>query len=426
MTLTPIGYMPRIADTRLKFMLDSFGAVCVEGPKWCGKTWFSLNQCNSATLIGDPRNNFETRNRVMIDVDYAFRGDRPHLIDEWQEVPSLWDATRFNVDKYNEKGIYVLTGSSTPVYKGIYHSGAGRIGRMRMRTMSLYESGDSDGSVTLSSIFDGTFSGTDPKEVSLERLIYLTVRGGWPGNIGIEAHNAEESVRNYLLTAVEDASRLDGIFRISDKIAMVIRSLARNESTLASGSRILTDISDNETGSISDKTLKEYMGVLDRLFIIENQPPFDPNMRPSVRVGKSVKRHLTDPALSAAALGFTCEMLEKDLLSYGFLFEAMCERDLQIYSEAIGGRLCHYRDGKGNKIDAVIELSDGRWGAFEIKLGANMIDEAAKNLVRLQKFFIADGNARPPSVLCVICGMTSFAYRRADGVYVVPITSLKP
>ena len=311
----------------------------------------------------------------MIDVDYAFRGDRPHLIDEWQEVPSLWDATRFNVDKYNEKGIYVLTGSSTPIYKGIYHSGAGRIGRMRMRTMSLYESGDSDGSVTLSSIFDGTFSGTDPKEVSLERLIYLTVRGGWPGNIWIEAHNAEESVRNYLLTVVEDASRLDGIFRISDKIATVIRSLARNESMLASGSRILTDISDNETGSISDKTLKEYMGVLDRLFIIENQPPFDPNMRPSIRVGKSVKRHLTDPALSAAALGFTCEMLEKDLLSYGFLFEAMCERDLQIYSEAIGGRLCHYRDGKGNKIDAVIELSDGRWGAFEIKLGANMIRE---------------------------------------------------
>ncbi len=170
-------------------MLDSFGAVCVEGPKWCGKTWVSLNQCNSATLIGDPRNNFETRNRVMIDVDYAFRGDRPHLIDEWQEVPSLWDATRFNVDKYNEKGIYVLTGSSTPVYKGIYHSGAGRIGRMRMRTMSLYESGDSDGAVTLSSIFDGTFSGTDPKEVSLERLIYLTVRGRGGGAQGPSRFN---------------------------------------------------------------------------------------------------------------------------------------------------------------------------------------------------------------------------------------------
>ena len=421
MTMTPDGYRSRCMDPLIDKMLEAFGAVCIEGPKSCGKTWLALNHASSSIMISDPAGGFENRKLVKLDPHYAFTGDVPHLIDEWQDIPFLWDAVRAEVDRSTDNGRFILTGSSTPVRKGIMHSGAGRIGGIRMRTMSLYESGDSSGDVSLMDLFNHTLQFTKSKKIDLEHLIYLTVRGGWPRNINLKADAAVLANRGYLETCLNDAAALDGKGRNKSKLEMVVRSLARNESSTATVSKILSDVTE---GSVSDKATIHYLDVLDRMFLINDQLPFDPNFRSSVRVGKTVKRHLADPSLAAAAMNLTPVKLLKDLHTYGFLFEAMCERDLDVYAQSLGGTLYHYRDLDGREIDAVLELSDGRWGAFEIKLGADQIDEAAKKLIAINKYFESRG-ARVPSFLCVVCGLSSAAYLREDGVYVVPINCLK-
>lgn len=426
MTLTPDGYRPRIVDDEISAMLDTFGAVCIEGPRWCGKTWTSLNHSNSVTYVDDPSNDSLTIKRIAMDVNYALKGDVPHLIDEWQKFPLIWDAVRHSVDRMGKRGLFILTGSSVPDYSGVSHSGAGRIGRMRMRTMSLYESGDSTGSVSLKRLFDNPEIGMIEENASLERLAYLTVRGGWPASIGLSAEKAQSIAWRYIDDTLRfDASRVGGIRRDYQKMLQFIRSLARNESTVASNTVLAEDISEKEGDSLSLVTVAEYADVLDALYITENQPAFDPNFRSSVRVGKSAKRHLADPSLAVAALGMTAETVVGDLRTFGFLFEAVCERDLRIYAQSAGGSLYHYRDGKGREIDAVIELPDGRWGAFEIKLGTDRIDEAAKRLLKIKSMAESTPGARVPSLLCVICGLAPCGYRREDGIYVIPITSLR-
>lgn len=426
MTLKPKGYIPRLIDEQIDLMLRSFGAVCVEGPMWCGKTWTSLNHSNSVIFIGDPSNNYENRRLVKINSEYALNGIRPHLIDEWQEVPSIWDSVRFEVDKTADRGSYILSGSSMPNRYNIMHSGAGRIGSIHMRTMSLFESGDSDGAVSLSSLFTSGFKETMPKTKSLENLIDLTSRGGWPGAMGLSVSEAMAVNEKYILTvSMRNASELDGKERDTRKMMRFIRSLARNESTVVSDRTIKSDMKEYDDESISEATVAEYRDVLDRLFMTEDQSAFNPNLRSSLRVGKTSKRHLCDPSLSIAALGLTPKMLFKDLRTYGFMFESMCERDLYVYAQSNGGKLYHYRDGKGREIDAVVELPDGRWGAFEIKLGTDSIDEAAENLLKIRSFIESDPNGIPPHILCVISGLSSSAYRREDGVFVVPITSLR-
>jgi predicted AAA+ superfamily ATPase len=376
--------------------------------------------------VGDPENNFENRRLISINTSYALDGDIPHLIDEWQEIPPIWDAVRFETDKTSQKGRYILCGSSTPCRKGVMHSGTGRIGTVRMRTMSLFESGNSDGSVSLSGLFNSRFENTIPRKTSLDHLIGLTVRGGWPGTIGMNVKEAATAVGRYPVSVSNnDASRLDGKDRNARKIQMLMRSLARNESTVVSDKTIRRDMKEHDDEDISDVTVAEYVSVLDRLFMLDEQPAFNPNLRSSVRVGKSPKRHLADPSISVAVLELTPKMLFDDLRTYGFMFEAMCERDLGIYSEANGGRLFHYRDSNGREIDAVVEMPDGRWGAFEIKLGTDGIDEAAEKLLKMKKFIESYSEGRPPSVLCVISGLSSGAYVREDGVYVVPITALR-
>ena len=372
-------------------------------------------------MIDDGSGNFQNRRLVSFDSKYAFSGEEPRLIDEWQEIPSLWDATRSEVDKSRENGRFILTGSSTPVWKGIMHSAAGRIGRIQMRTMSLYESGDSDGSVPLLDLFDGSFESCLSETASLETLIDLTVRGGWPRNLGRSAEQSLAINTGYLDTCIEDACRLDGSARNRAKVEMVMRSLARNESTVASIDRIQSDVRE---GTVSDNAIAHYLDVFRRIFLINDQPSFSPNYRSPVRVGKAVKRHLADPSLAVAALRMTPKKLLNDLNTFGFLFEALCERDLDIYARSIGGRQYHYRDGAGREIDSVIELDDGRWGAFEIKLGASQIDAAAENLLKIDSY-IRERADNPPSTLCVICGICGATYRRPDGVYVVPITSLR-
>ena len=424
--LTPEGYLPRLVDSQVTNALKAFGAVCVEGPKWCGKTWALLNQAQSVYYIGDPAGDFQNRRLAEMEPSIVLMGEEPRLIDEWQDVPPVWDAVRYEVDRTPRKGRFLLSGSSTPQRKGVMHSGAGRIGTLRMHPMSLFESGDSSGAVSLRSLFDEPLHAVQTGEVSLMQLCRLIVRGGWPGNLAVPEAACGLVPASYIKQVAEqDANRVAGGRRDPYKMNMLIRSLARNESTLASNATLRRDMLQFDDDTLSEVTVSDYMEVLYRLFAVYDQPAFNPNMRSSVRVGKKPKRHLADPSLAAAALGATPERLMGDLNTLGFLFEALCERDLAVYAKTFGGGLFHYRDGNNREIDAVVELPDGRWGAFEIKLGANQIDAAAASLIRLRDAIKAEPDGRPPAVLAVVCGLTSFAYTRPDGVMVVPITALR-
>ncbi len=426
MSLRQQEYRNRLVDTKINTMLDAFGAVAVDGPKWCGKTWTALNHGNSVVYVGDPAGNFQNRRVAQLDPALVLNGEAPRVIDEWQEVPALWDAVRFAVDQSTQRGRYILTGSSTPNFKGVMHSGAGRIGVIRMRPMSLFESGQSSGDVSLSAMFDHPLESRPTGEVTLSSLIEHVIRGGWPGVIGLSQNAAREVSEGYLSAVThDDISRVDGVNRSPHRVMMLLRSLARNEATVASNKTLKNDMQEYEDDALDEKTIADYLEVLRRLFLVDEQPAFNPNMRSSVRVGKMPKRHLADPSLAAAALGATAETLANDLNTFGFLFEAMCERDLRVYAQCAGGELYHYRDGRGREIDAVATVPDGRWAAIEIKLGAHQIDEAASKLLALQRDMHDDPRATPPSILCVVCGMTSYAYTRPDGVCVVPITALR-
>ena len=420
-------YKSRLIDKTIDEYLSVAKAVCVEGPKWCGKTWTCSYHAASEYLVGDPTNNFTNRRLAELAPLEVLKGARPRLIDEWQEVPSLWDAVRMTVDNNSEKGQYLMTGSSTPVNKGVMYSGTGRIVKIRMHTMSLFESGDSDGRISLRDVCSDDFNDTVfTKDVSLEHLAYLIVRGGWPDNIGVDASKAGILPGSYLENVVnEDIRRLDDTVKFeTEKLWLLLRSLARNESTMVSGAALSRDVSESENETLSDDTIAKYIDAFSRLFLLENQKPFSPNIRSSLRVRQKEKRHFCDPALACGALGITPSRLMKDLDMFGFLFEALVERDLRIYAESFGAELFHYRDDMNNEIDAVIEMNDGEWCGIEIKLGANKIDEAAANLLKIKKV-ITDNGGRPPKALCVVCGLTNAAYRRPDGVTVVPVTSLK-
>ena len=420
------SYRPRIIDRQVEEYLSAFGAVCIEGPKWCGKTWTSSYHSKSEIYLGDPAGNFQNRQLAELSPALVLEGETPRLIDEWQEVPPLWDAVRYQVDQTARKGQFILTGSATPNHKGILHSGAGRIARLRMRTMSLWESGDSSGKVSLEQLCHGALTPTMTGEVDLKRLIGLIVRGGWPGSLGLPPEQAALLPAQYLDAVIdEDVYRIDGIRRDTQKMRLLLRSLARNESTTATNKTLMRDIKAVDDEDIDANTVAAYLDIFKRLFLTENQPPFSSSIRSSVRVKQAEKRHFADPSLACALLKATPAGLLGDLETLGFLFEALCERDLRIYAESFGAHLYHYQDYKNQEIDAVIELPDGQWCAFEIKLGANQIDAVADNLLVIQRQIEADPDGKPPAVLCVLCGMANAAYQRPDGVFVVPITALR-
>ncbi|MDO4324305.1 MAG: DUF4143 domain-containing protein [Lachnospiraceae bacterium] len=419
-------YIPRIIDNKLKEYLEIFGAVCIEGPKWCGKTWTSSYHSKSEILIGDPDGSFQNRQLAELSPALVLEGETPRLIDEWQEVPPIWDAVRHKVDQTTQKGQFILTGSATPNHKGILHSGAGRIAKLRMRPMSLYESGDSCGKVSLEQLCCGKLTPVMTGEVDLKKLIECIIRGGWPGSMGLSAEQAALLPAEYLKAVVDDdVYRVDGIKRNTTKMKLLLRSLARNESTTATNKTLKNDIKEMDDEDIDVETVAEYLDIFERLFITDNQPPFSSGVRSSIRVKQAVKRHFSDPSLACALLKVTPASLIGDLETLGFLFESLCERDLKIYAESFGGALYHYQDYKGQEIDAVIELPDSQWCAFEIKLGANQINDAAEGLLRIKENFEKDPKGKPPAILCVLCGMANAAYQRPDGVYVVPITALK-
>ena len=419
-------YKRRVIDQTIERYLQVSGAICIEGPKWCGKTWTSAFHSNSEFLVGNPANNFSNRQLAELNPSMILQGDTPRLIDEWQEVPSIWDATRAEVDYRHKKGQIILTGSSTPKTKGIMHSGAGRIVRLRMNTMSLYESGDSSGKVSLFDICNGNLAMQMLEEVSLERLAFYIVRGGWPENISVDEDKAHLMPRSYMQTVIEeDINNLDDEIEYNrHKVELLLRSLARNETTTVSDSSLLKDIIEQDNESMSRNTIAKYLQALSRLFIFNNQIPYSPNLRSPLRVKQAEKRHFSDPAMACALLNITPEKLLNDINTFGFLFEALVERDLAVYAQSFGGKLFHYQDYKNNEIDAVIELENGDWCAFEIKLGAKKIDEGAENLVKVCSDIEQNGG-KPPKVKCVICGLSNAAYVRPDGVFVVPITALK-
>lgn len=419
------SYKPRLIDQAIDEYLQTFGAVCIEGPKWCGKTWTSSYHAGSEIMLGNPEGNFQNRQLAQMSPSLVLEGETPRLIDEWQEVPQLWDAVRYKVDQNVEKGQFILTGSATPNHKGILHSGAGRIAKLRMRPMSLYESGHSSGEVSLKAMCSGEFEARMTGEVDLKKLIDYIIRGGWPANQEIAIKQAAYLPVQYIRAVLDDdVYRLDNVKRDEHKMELLLRSLARNESTTATNKKLKNDIKEIDDEDIDAETVAAYLDIFSRLFLIDNQKPFEPRLRSSIRIKQAEKRHLSDPSLAAALLSATPDMLLNDLNTLGFLFEALCERDLRIYAQAFGAKLYHYQDYNNNEIDAVIEMPDGKWCGCEIKLGANQIDEAAENLVRIRDAIKKNGG-KEPSVLCVVCGLSSAAYQRPDGVYVVPITALK-
>lgn len=420
------NYKARIIDKKIDKYLSVFGAICIEGPKWCGKTWTSSYHSNSEIYIGDPSGNFQNRQLAQMSPSLVLEGETPRLIDEWQEVPPLWDAVRYKVDQIPKKGQFILTGSATPNHKGILHSGAGRIARIRMRTMSLYESGDSSGDVSLEDLCNGKLTPKMTGEVDLKNVIEFIIRGGWPASLGLPIESAALLPKEYLEAVLnDDIYRVDGVKRNTHKMRLLLRSLARNESTTVSNKTLKNDIKEIDDEDIDTATIADYLNILDRLFITDNQKPFSTKIRSSVRIKQSEKRHFCDPSLACALLNITSHMLLNDLETLGFLFESLCERDLKIYAESIDAHVYHYQDYKNREIDTVIELNDGRWCAIEIKLGANQIESAAENLKKIYEEMEKDPKSILPSAMIIVCGLSNAAYQREDGIYVVPLTALK-
>lgn len=418
-------YRPRLIDNIIDSYLEAFGAVCVEGPKWCGKTWTSSYHCKSEIMLGNPDGNFQNRQLAQMSPSLVLEGETPRLIDEWQEVPQLWDAVRYKVDQSGNKGQFILTGSATPNHKGILHSGAGRIAKLRMRPMSLFESGNSSGDISLKDICEGRIEPKISGEVDLRKLINFIIRGGWPANQETTLKQAAYLPIQYIQAVLDDdVYRIDNVKRDKHKMELLLRSLARNEATTVTNKKLKNDIKEIDDEDIDVETVSAYLDVFQRLFLTDNQKPFEAKLRSSIRIKQAEKRHLSDPSLAAALLNATPEMLLNDLNTLGFLFEALCERDLKIYAESFDAELYHYQDYNNNEMDAVIAMPDGKWCGFEIKLGANQIDMAAENLIKIKNEIKASGGIAPDS-LCVICGLSNAAYQRPDGVFVVPITALR-
>lgn len=376
-------------------------------------------------MLGNPDGNFQNRQLAQMSPSLVLEGETPRLIDEWQEVPQLWDAVRYKVDQSGNKGQFILTGSATPNHKGILHSGAGRIAKLRMRPMSLFESGNSSGDISLKDICEGRIEPKISGEVDLRKLIDFIIRGGWPANQETTLKQAAYLPIQYIRAVLDDdVYRIDNVKRDKHKMELLLRSLARNEATTVTNKKLKNDIKEIDDEDIDVETVSAYLDVFQRLFLTDNQKPFEAKLRSSIRIKQAEKRHLSDPSLAAALLNATPEMLLNDLNTLGFLFEALCERDLKIYAESFDAELYHYQDYNNNEMDAVIAMPDGKWCGFEIKLGANQIDMAAENLIKIKNEIKASGGTAPDS-LCVICGLSNAAYQRPDGVFVVPITALR-
>jgi len=418
-------YLKRIADRVLQERLAASGAVLIEGPKWCGKTRTALENSKSHLFMQDPDKAISYLKAADTKPSLLLKGDTPRLLDEWQTAPVLWDAVRFMVDQRGKSGQFILTGSAVPKDNVVQHTGTGRISRLLMRPMSLYESMESNGSVSLKALFDGETEIDNFSTLTIEQIAFAIVRGGWPASIGESEKIALRHAIDYVEAIINaDVSRVDGIEKNPVRVRALLRSLSRNISTLATIRTIHDDIAMGDADeSISEKTISQYLGALDRIFVTENLPAWNPALRSKTAIRTSPKRQFVDPSIAAAVMRLTPSRLLEDFNYFGFLFESLCDRDLRIYAEAIDGQVFHYRDGSGLEADAVIALNDGRWAAVEVKLGSKEIEEAAVHLLEL-KNKVNTEKMREPSFLMILTG-TEIAYRREDGVYVVPLGCLK-
>jgi len=423
MPLTEKGYRSRLVDAGIERYMGLFGALSIEGPKWCGKTWTALNHANSAVYIMDPENDYSNREAARLNPASILTGEKPLLVDEWQEVPGIWDAVRFASDRTKEKGQYLLTGSVTPKEGSYAHSGAGRIGRVRMRTMSLYESGDSTGMVSLLGLFDGERATPGVSRLSQEKLIGLAVRGGWPENIRVPNEDAGILPEQYILAlAGTDITNADNVKRNPDLVLHLLAAIARTNMTPALLNTIVLDVR-ARFSDVARQTVAEYISTLMRLYVVEEIPQWFPELNDRLRLRKSPKRMLADPSIAVSALRARPNELARDPGTLGGIFENLCLRDLLVYSEANRAKLSHYHDTNGLEVDAIIELGT-KWAGIEIKMGVHRVEEGAAALKRLQKKLTSKGAAEP-AFLSVVTGGGPL-YTRDDGVHVIPIDCLKP
>lgn len=423
MPLTEQGYKPRLIDDQIARYARLFGALSIEGPKWCGKTWTALNHANSVVYILDPENDYANREAARLNPASILIGEKPLLVDEWQEVPGIWDAVRFASDRTKAKGLYLLTGSVTPKQGSYVHSGAGRIARIRMRTMSLYESGNSSGVVSLSELFEGQKLKPDTSRLSQDKLIDLLTRGGWPENIGVSKEDAGILPEQYnQALAGTDITNADNIKRNPQLVLHLLTALARTDATTALQKTIVADVQ-ARFGEVARQTVAEYLSVLLRLYVFEEIPQWFPELRDKLRLRKAPKRILADPSIAVSALKARPNDLARDPRTLGSIFENLCLRDLLIYCEAIGAKLSHYHDTNDLEVDAIIERGT-QWAGIEVKLGVHRVEEGASALKQLSKKLVSKG-ATPPAFLGVITGGGPL-YTRDDGVQVVPIDCLKP
>lgn len=422
------NYHQRIADSLLNFKLHSKGAVLIEGPKWCGKTTTALQIAKSSILMQDQDNLKDYLELAQIRPSALLQGETPHLIDEWQVAPQLFDAIRYEIDKRDEFGQFILTGSATPYdISKINHTGTGRISRMTMRTMSLFESGESNGTVSLKEIFDGNTEVEGTSNIDLSELSYLICRGGWPKVVDIKDQRIalQQAIDYYDGVINSDISRVDDIKRDPNRAARVLRSYARNIASQAKLSSITQDIKSNEEINFSDDTVSSYIKALKSIFVIEDSNSWNPNLRSKAAIRTTDTRYFLDPSIACAALGIGPIDLENDLNTFGLLFENLVVRDLRIYADAIDGKVYHYRDNLDLECDAVVHLRNGKYGLIEVKLGGEkLISEGIKSLNKLEEK-LDTTKMKAPAFKMVITGVGKFAYKNKDGILIVPIGSLK-
>ena len=420
-------YRNRVVDSILQEKLEGKGAVLIEGPKWCGKTTTAEQIAKSVLYMDDPQSKEQNVNMAALNPKRLLSGETPRLIDEWQIAPKLWDAIRFEVDHRDDLGQFVLTGSAVPPdTKEITHSGTGRFSWLMMRPMSLYESGESTGEVSLSRLFEGKGEVDGESKLDLERIAFLICRGGWPRSIDMRDKIALNQAIDYYDAVVHsDINRADGVEKNPERVKRLMRSLARNQGQQIANTAIAADIAVNDESTINQETVAGYISALKKIFVVEDMPAWNPNLRSKSAIRTSDTRYFVDASIAAAALGIGPNDLINDLNTMGFLFETMCVRDLRVYAEALGGSVYHFRNKAGLECDAVVHLRNGSYGLIEIKLGGEkLIREGVETLTSLTES-IDTSKMKEPAFRMILTAADQYAYRREDGIFVVPVGCLK-
>ena len=420
-------YRNRVVDAILQEKLEGKGAVLIEGPKWCGKTTTAEQIAKSVLYMDDPQSKEQNVNMAALNPKRLLSGETPRLIDEWQIAPKLWDAIRFEVDHRDDLGQFVLTGSAVPPdTKEITHSGTGRFSRLMMRPMSLYESGESTGEVSLSRLFEGKGEVDGESKLDLERIAFLICRGGWPRSIDMRDKIALNQAIDYYDAVVHsDINRADGVEKNPERVKRLMRSLARNQGQQIANTAIAADIAVNDESTINQETVAGYISALKKIFVVEDMPAWNPNLRSKSAIRTSDTRYFVDASIAAAALGIGPNDLINDLNTMGFLFETMCVRDLRVYAEALGGSVYHFRNKAGLECDAVVHLRNGSYGLIEIKLGGEkLIREGVETLTSLTES-IDTSKMKEPAFRMILTAVDQYAYRREDGIFIVPVGCLK-